>query len=46
MSIYANLEDANIHVVLAHPLKTKASAKIKSDKVGARMLANLLRAYT
>jgi len=46
MNIYDKLEDAHIPVVLAHPLKTKAiaSARIKSDRVDARILAHLLRA--
>jgi transposase len=44
MNIYDKLEDADIAVVLAHPLKTKtiASARIKSDRVDARILAHLL----
>jgi transposase len=44
-NLYDRLDDRNIHVSLANPLKTKAiaSAKIKSDKVDARILAHLLR---
>lgn len=44
-NLYDNLDDRHIHVSLANPLKTKAiaSAKIKSDKVDARILAHLLR---
>ena len=46
LSIYDALENRNIKVVLANPMKTKviASAKIKTDKVDARILAHLLRA--
>jgi transposase len=46
LSIYDALEHKNIKVVLANPMKTKAiaSAKIKTDKVDARILAHLLRA--
>ncbi|MEM3078444.1 MAG: IS110 family transposase, partial [Nitrososphaerales archaeon] len=45
-SLYNKLDDRRISVILANPLKTKAiaSARIKSDKVDARTLANLLRA--
>ena len=44
-NLYDRLDDRHIHVSLANPLKTKAiaSAKIKSDKVDARILAHLLR---
>jgi transposase len=44
-NLYDRLEDKRVHVSLANPLKTKAiaSAKIKSDKVDARILAHLLR---
>jgi transposase len=44
-NLYDHLDDRHIHVSLANPLKTKAiaSAKIKSDKVDARILAHLLR---
>jgi transposase len=44
-NLYDRLDDKRIHVSLANPLKTKAiaSAKIKSDKVDARILAHLLR---
>jgi transposase len=44
-NLYDRLDDNHIHVSLANPLKTKAiaSAKIKSDKVDARILAHLLR---
>ena len=44
---YADLiENLNVDVKLAHPMKTKAiaSAKIKTDKIDARTLADLLRA--
>ena len=45
-NLYNQLENVHIRVVLANPLKTKAiaSARIKSDKVDARILAHLLRA--
>ena len=45
MNLYECLEEAHVSVVLANPWKTKAiaSAKIKSDKVDARILAHLLR---
>jgi transposase len=45
-NLYNRLEQVHIKVVLANPLKTKAiaSARIKSDKVDARILAHLLRA--
>jgi transposase len=44
-NLYDQLDDRNIDVSLANPLKTKAiaSAKIKSDKIDARILAHLLR---
>jgi transposase len=44
-NLYNHLDEKHIHVALANPLKTKAiaSAKIKSDKVDARILAHLLR---
>jgi transposase len=44
-NLYNSLDDRHIAVVLANPLKTKAiaSARIKSDKVDARILAHLLR---
>lgn len=44
--IYDYIESQGFDVSLAHPLKTKAiaDAKIKTDKIDARMLANLLRA--
>jgi transposase len=44
-NLYNHLDERHIHVALANPLKTKAiaSAKIKSDKVDARILAHLLR---
>jgi transposase len=46
LTIYDALDHRNIRVVLANPMKTKAiaSAKIKTDKVDARILAHLLRA--
>ncbi len=44
--IYDYLDDAGFDVVVAHPLKTKAiaDAKIKTDKIDSRILADLLRA--
>ena len=44
-NLYNHLDEKHIPVTLANPLKTKAiaSAKIKSDKVDARILAHLLR---
>ena len=44
--IYDRLEDENIHVVLTNPKKTRliAEAKIKTDRLDARILADLLRA--
>jgi len=44
-TLYNNLEERRIPVTLANPLKTKAiaSARIKTDKVDARILAHLLR---
>ncbi|MDR0492871.1 MAG: IS110 family transposase [Nitrososphaerota archaeon] len=46
LTLYDALDHKNIKVVLANPMKTKAiaSAKIKTDKVDARILAHLLRA--
>lgn len=43
--LYNQLDGKGIPVTLANPLKTKAiaSARIKSDKVDARILAHLLR---
>ena len=45
LDLYNQLDELHIAVVLANPLKTKAiaSARIKSDKVDARILAHLLR---
>ena len=45
VNLYDVLEERGFSVVLANPLKMKAiaSAKIKSDKVDARILAYLLR---
>lgn len=42
LKIYDNLEDIHMQAYLANPLKTKAiaSARIKSDKVDARILAS------
>jgi transposase len=44
-NLYNILDERHIPVVLANPLKTKAiaSARIKSDKIDARILAHLLR---
>ncbi len=46
LNIYDTLDAKRIRVVLANPLKTKAiaSAKVKTDKLDARILAHLLRA--
>ncbi len=43
MNLYESLEERHIGVVLANPWKTKAiaSARIKSDKVDARILADV-----
>ena len=43
LDLYNQLDELHIPVVLANPLKTKAiaSARIKSDKVDARILAHL-----
>lgn len=45
MNQYESLEEMNVQVVLANPWKTKAivSARTKSDKIDARILAHLLR---
>ncbi len=45
LKLYESLEEQHVPVALANPLKTKAiaSAKIKNDKVDARILAHLLR---
>ena len=45
VNLYDALEERGVSVVLANPLKMKAiaSAKIKNDKVDARVLAYLLR---
>jgi len=44
--IYNRLEDEQIHTILTNPMKTRliAEAKIKTDKLDARILADLLRA--
>jgi transposase len=44
--IYNRLEDEQIHTILTNPKKTRliAEAKIKTDKLDARILADLLRA--
>jgi transposase len=46
LNMYDTLDAKSIRVVLANPLKTKviASAKVKTDKLDARILAHLLRA--
>lgn len=46
MHIYDALTERGIQVRLAHPLKTKAiaSARIKTDRIDANILAHLLRA--
>ena len=45
VNLYEALEENGVSVVLANPLKMKAiaSAKIRNDKVDARVLAYLLR---
>lgn len=44
-NIYSYLKERNLDVILSNPLKTKAiaSAKIKTDKIDAKVLADLLR---
>jgi len=44
-NLYNHLDERHIPVTLANPLKTRAiaSARIKTDKVDARILAHLLR---
>jgi transposase len=44
--MYHVLKKLNCHVVLAHPLKTRAiaAAKVKNDRLDATILCNLLRA--
>jgi integrase len=44
--MYETLDKLNMEVKLSHPLKTKAiaDAKIKSDKIDANVLSDLLRA--
>jgi len=44
--IYNHLEDEHIHTILTNPQKTRliAEAKIKTDRLDARTLADLLRA--
>ncbi len=46
LPIYDYLDESGFDVVVAHPLKTKAiaDAKIKTDKIDSRILADLLRA--
>jgi transposase len=46
IQIYDRLEERGIHVVLSNPYKTRliAEARIKTDKVDARILAQLVRA--
>lgn len=45
MWLYEQIEDRPLDLVLAHPLKVRAiaSARIKTDKIDATMLAHLLR---
>ena len=47
MRIHDTLEENGIDTILANPYKTKiiAEAKIKSDKLDARILSDLLRTY-
>lgn len=44
--VFDALESSRRHVILAHPLKTRAIAesRVKTDKIDARILADLLRA--
>jgi transposase len=44
-TLYNSLEERDIPVTLANPLRTRAiaSARIKTDKIDARILAHLLR---
>jgi transposase len=44
-NIYQRLQEKGLDVILSNPLKTKAiaSAKIKTDKIDAKILADLLR---
>jgi transposase len=46
LRVYLNLEEAGVEVLLANPKKTKAiaEARLKSDKMDAATLADLLRA--
>jgi len=46
LTLYEALDDKHIKTVLANPMKTKAiaSARVKTDKVDAKILAHLLRA--
>jgi transposase len=46
LTLYETLDNKNIKMVLANPMKTKAiaSARVKTDKVDAKILAHLLRA--
>jgi len=46
LPLYEAIDNKNIKVVLANPMKTKAiaSARVKTDKVDAKILAHLLRA--
>ena len=46
LPLYEAIDNKHIKVVLANPMKTKAiaSARVKTDKVDARILAHLLRA--
>jgi transposase len=44
--LYDYLDESDLDVVVAHPLKTRAiaDAKIKTDKIDSKILADLLRA--
>jgi len=46
LTLYEALDNKNIKVVLANPMKTKAiaSARVKTDKIDAKILSHLLRA--
>ncbi|MCL2868960.1 MAG: IS110 family transposase [Candidatus Bathyarchaeota archaeon] len=46
LPLYEAIDNKHIKVVLANPMKTKAiaSARVKTDKVDAKILAHLLRA--
>lgn len=43
MDTYDKLKEAGHDIVLAHPGKVEASAKMKTDKIDSEILAHLLR---